>query len=588
MTTPDKYRSIDVAVATPRERDFIYILRHRIYAEELRQHPENPEGRLTDALDSFNTYLVAKVDGELTGFISITPPGHGVYSIDKYFAREDVPVLFDDALYELRILTVLPERRGGWVAAALMYAALRWIEARGGRNVVVIGRVELLDFYVKTGLRPTGMRTTSGALTFELLTASLDDVDDAIARFSSQWPRLDEWVSLPGVASLTEPEACFHGGAFFDAIGREFDDLDRIEDVISADVLDAWFPPSPLVSEALRAHLEWAVRTSPPTAAEGLVAAIARARGLNEASVLHGAGSSSLIFLAMRQWLSPASRALILDPSYGEYAHVLDNVVQCSVDRFPLRREDGYRVDLDRLLEEVQKGYDLLVLVNPNNPTGQHVPRAVIEPFLRGVPPRTLVWLDEAYLDYVGAEESLERFAAESENVVVCKSMSKVYALSGLRVGYLSGSPSRMEELRRITPPWAVGLPGQLAAVRALQDPEYYESRYRETHALRARFAAELSSIQGMDVLDGVTNSLLCHLPPVGPSAQEVLEGCRAHGLFVRDVGATSTAAGPDVIRIAVKDADTNLRTAAVLREVVGKGPSAPAPVFSVRLSAEG
>ena len=141
--------------------------------------------------------------------------------------------------------------------------------------------------------------------------------------------------------SLNSQQSSYHGGAFFDAIGREFDSLERVGDVISADVLDAWFPPSPAVIEVLREHLLWAVGTSPPTESEGLVSRIAQTRGVARESVLAGAGSSSMIFLALRHWLTRESRALVLDPSYGEYAHVLENVVKCSVDRLVLSRADG-------------------------------------------------------------------------------------------------------------------------------------------------------------------------------------------------------------------------------------------------------
>ena len=82
-------------------------------------------------------------------------------------------------------------------------------------------------------------------------------------------------------------------------------------------------------------------------------------------------------------------------------------------------------MDLARLEDKLSEGYDIVVLVNPNNPTGQHIPRTLLEAFLRRIPPNTLVWVDEAYLDYVSPSESLEEFAANSENVVVCKSMSQ-------------------------------------------------------------------------------------------------------------------------------------------------------------------
>jgi histidinol-phosphate/aromatic aminotransferase/cobyric acid decarboxylase-like protein len=236
------------------------------------------------------------------------------------------------------------------------------------------------------------------------------------------------------------PDCCFHGGAFFEAIGPGFDALERRDQIVNADVLDAWFPPSPKVLDALRDHLPWFMSTSPPTHSEGLRAVIAQSRGVNEENILPGAGSSDLIYLAFRHWLNPDSRVLILDPMYGEYEHVLLNVIGCKIDRLVLPRSNNYVVDLDELEARIGRGYDLIILVNPNNPTGQHIPRSKLETVLAKVPATTRVWIDEAYLEYVGSGESLERFAAKSESVIVCKSMSKVYALSGMRAAYLCAS----------------------------------------------------------------------------------------------------------------------------------------------------
>ena len=372
--------------------------------------------------------------------------------------------------------------------------------------------------------------------------------------------------------SPNSQQPSYHGGAFFDAIGREFDDLERVSDVISADVLDAWFPPSPGVIDVLKEHLSWAVGTSPPTESEGLVSRIARTRGVARESALAGAGSSSLIFLALRHWLTRESRALVLDPSYGEYAHVLENVVKCSVDRLVLSRANGYQVDLDSLELQLSQRYDLVVIVNPNNPTGRHIPRRDLEGIIGGVSRDTLFWVDETYVDYVDEGESVERFASESENVVVCKSMSKVYALSGLRVGYLCGPPSMIGALRLLNPPWSVSLPGQMAAVAALQEPDYYSRRYRETHALRARLADDLLALGDMEVTPGVANYLLCQLPSDGPTAKMVIERCRRDNLFLRDASATSVSLGPWSVRIAVKDAAANRRMVGILGRALKKG----------------
>jgi len=561
--------NITIAIAAESDLESIFRMRHEIYATELGQHAENDCGRLTDSLDAFNTYIVARVRDEVVGFISVTPPDGASYSVDKYFSRSEVPAQFDDGLYELRILTVAEAYRGGLVAPALTYAALRWVEERGGRNVIAIGRVELLDIYVKAGLSRSGKRAQSGALTFELLTGVVSDLSGLFRKHAGLMEKFGQQIDWQLDVPRQEHRTAFHGGAFFDAIGREFDHLERIDDVISADVLDAWFPPSPDVLQVLSEHLEWTIRTSPPTGSEGLIARIAGARGVAPEAVLPGGGSSSLIFLAMRQWLTRISRTLILDPTYGEYAHVFDNVINCGTTRFCLYREDGYQVDLGDLEAELEKKYDLCVIVNPNNPTGGHVPRAALEDVLKRAPTETTVWLDETYVDYVSADESLERFAAASRNVVVCKSMSKAYALSGLRVGYLCGPPRLIEPLRAITPPWSVSLPGQLAAVTALLDPEYYTMRYVETRQLRENLAAALSDIVGLEVVPSVANYLLCHISDDGPTVKYLLEACRKHGLYLRDVGITTPTLGDRAVRIAVKDAATNRRIVEILQMVM-------------------
>ena len=569
MTDLSSEIRITLAMATDQDLDAIYRMRHEVYASELGQHAENENGRLADSLDSFNSYIVARTGNEVAGFISITPPGGASYSVDKYFTRDEMPVPFDDGLYELRILTVAGSHRGGLIAPALMYSALRWIEERGGRNIVAIGRVELLDLYLKAGLRTTGKQVRSGALTFELLTGTVADAAERLRRYDDMRHRVDERFDWRLDVSPHKRSAAYHGGAFFDAIGREFDDLSRIDHVISADVLDAWFPPSPRVLEALGERLDWAIRTSPPTGSEGLTACIAEARGVPEECVLPGAGSSSLIFLAMQKWLRSSSRALILDPAYGEYAHVLDNVIGCGAQRLLLDREDGYLVDLERLETELSKRYDLCVIVNPNNPTGRHVPRTALEGMLCRIPDETTVWIDETYVDYVSAEESLEPFAAASRNVVVCKSMSKIYALSGLRVGYLCGPPHLIEPLRPATPPWAVSLPGQLAAVLALRDPGYYSCRYEETHRLRLELMESLLQVTDFDIVPGTGNYLLCHLPEEGPTAEDVIASCREYGLYLRNAAVTSPMLGNHAVRIAVKDAATNERMIDILRRVL-------------------
>ena len=206
------------------------------------------------------------------------------------------------------------------------------------------------------------------------------------------------------------------------------------------------------------------------------------------------------------------------------------------------------------------------MLVNPNNPTGQLVPRREIEQLVARLAPRTRLWVDEAYLDYVDRSQSMERVAVTSANVFVCKSLSKVYALSGLRAAYLCGNAAEIARLRRLTPPWAVSLPAQLAAVRALEDVVYYRARYCETDRLRAQLRAALAALPGIDEICGAANFLLCHLTENAPPVESLLEDCRREGVYLRNVNNMGRALGTRVFRTAVKDAAANERITATLR----------------------
>ena len=300
--TPD-VRTV-LTIADARDREQIYKIRHHVYATELAQHPENPAGELIDTLDAVNVYLVAKRGETVVGFAAVTPPGALGYSLDKYFVRADVPLTFDDALYEVRLLTVIHPARGSDVATLLMYGAFRYCESRGARQIAAIGRLEVLDVYRRAGLRPLGRRVQAGAVTYELMTVDVRNLRRNLEQFAGVVRRLEREVvwRLAGVPFRPD-EGCYHGGASFDAIGDEFGDLADASRIISADVLDAWFDPAPAVVEKVAKHL------APEHPSNGCTGCIC-CPGVGVPSFLGGSDLS---------WGcgDSRSRVLILDPMYG-------------------------------------------------------------------------------------------------------------------------------------------------------------------------------------------------------------------------------------------------------------------------------
>ncbi|MDH6587198.1 histidinol-phosphate/aromatic aminotransferase/cobyric acid decarboxylase-like protein/GNAT superfamily N-acetyltransferase [Streptomyces sp. SAI-133] len=563
-------RDLQLRAATSEDLDWIHELRHRVYAQELGQHPPDPAGRLRDGLDGDNVYLVAARGTTRIGFVSLTPPWLGRFGLDKYLTRAELPALDGHDVFEVRILTVEPRWRTTSAAPLLMYAALRWIASRGGRRVVAMGRTEVLDMYRAVGLRPVGRTVHSGAVTFEVLTGGVPELTGrALQRYGSALERLRSLVDWRlDMPFAPRPDGCEHGGASFTAVGADFRTLHRRHGIVMADVLDAWFPPAPGVRAALADAPEWVARTSPPSGAEGLSAEIAAVRQLTPDTLAVGAGSSDLIFRAFGRRLTPRSRVLLTDPCYGEYAHVTERVIGCRVDRFPLCREDGWRIDPDRLAAAVRSGrYDLVVVVNPNNPTGRHAPASGLRALIEAAPERTHWWIDEAYLGYVGPHESLAGLAATDPRVTVCTSLSKMYALSGLRVAYTVSEPAGAAELRRWTPPWPVGLPAQMAAVAALRDPDHYRDRWLATHVLRGALAADLAAAApDATIEESVANFLSLTLPPDGPSAARLVDECRRHGVYLRDLSPLSPRYEGRTVRVAVRDTAENARIVAACR----------------------
>lgn len=304
-------------------------------------------------------------------------------------------------------------------------------------------------------------------------------------------------------------------------------------------------------------------------------------RALPVGTLVPGAGSSDLIFRAFGQWLTPQSRVLLLDPGYGEYAHVTERVIGCRVDRLRLRREDGWRMDPEQLSAAVEDGrYDLVVVVNPNNPTGRHAPADELRSVIATAPTRTRWWIDEAYLGYVDMGESLADFAATDPRVVVCSSLSKMYALSGMRAAYLVAEAATATELRRRTPPWSVSLPAQLAAVAALRDPAYYKGCWLRTHALRRQLATDLAGLdEAVTVEEAVANWLTVTLPADGPSAAQLVQECRRRDVHLRDLSPMSSEYQGRTVRIAVRETAENERIVAAFRAALDSLRPGPAPL---------
>jgi histidinol-phosphate/aromatic aminotransferase/cobyric acid decarboxylase-like protein len=557
---------IIVKIADEKDRVKIYKIRHDIYAKELHQHEENSDKLLSDEMDNFNTYIVVEIDGNISGFVSITPP-YGKYGLDKYISRDKYPFIYDN-MYEGRLFTVLPEYRSGCTALVLFFACFRFAEYNGGDKIMTIGRFDLVDFYKKTGLIDLDETIHSGAVNFKLMYSKISDLRNNCRHLENILKRYLPNVENRLPFSILKENKCYHGGHFFNAIGNDFSTLEKSKDIINADVLDAWFDPSPKVIEALKEYLPWIIKTSPPTHSEGLIKTISQNREISINNILTGGGSSDLMYLALPNLLKKNAKVLLLNPTYGEYDFIFRNVIDAQIDKFNLFKQDDYQINFERLIQAFsKKKYDIFVIVNPNSPTGQYLKPELIIEILKIIPKTTYVWIDETYIEYIGSSNSLEKLCENSDNIIVCKSMSKVYALSGVRCAYLVSNSRIIEQLKLYSPPWAVSLPAQIAGVNALKDPDYYNKCYLQTLENKQQLINQLKKIKEINIIQGHINSILCEFPS-NIDINKIIKDCITQNLFIRNVSNMGDNWNENILRIAIKDKQTNDKIAQILQGV--------------------
>ena len=261
-------------------------------------------------------------------------------------------------------------------------------------------------------------------------------------------------------------------------------------------------------------------------------------------NVLVGNGSTEIIHLLSRAFVANGA-ALLLTPTYGEYEGAC-RLAGASLSSLEARRAQGFSWDLEEAQDRIaREGPGLVFLCNPNNPTGVYLPQAEVE-FLARAVGRVggLLALDEAYLGFVADTwESLDLLALG--NVVLLRSMTKDYALTGLRLGYSLASPEVTARMTAMQPDWSVNSLAQTAGLVALADSDYLPRARGAVAQSKKYLTGELAAL-GFTALPSTANFLLVE---VGNGAA-VRDKLMRQGLFVRDCASFGL---PDCIRLGIR-----------------------------------
>lgn len=278
------------------------------------------------------------------------------------------------------------------------------------------------------------------------------------------------------------------------------------------------------------------------------------------AEVVAGNGSTEVLF-ALARALRP-NRALIPVPAYTDYARAC-LAAGVHVHDLALSPEDGFAPDFQAIGREIQPG-DAVFLGRPNNPTGIGFSRCGLQALAEDNPCATFI-IDEAFIDFTGRRSLI---AERPENVVVVYSLTKMFAIPGLRVGLGFMAHETAEGVRRAILPWSVGSTAQAVGSRALADTEFVARSRDGVGELRAGLAARLRELPGLSVYPGEANYLLCRLE--GRDAGGVAESLlHRHRIAVR-VCDDFVGLGSGWIRLAVRSGAENERLVLALGEVLG------------------
>jgi threonine-phosphate decarboxylase len=222
--------------------------------------------------------------------------------------------------------------------------------------------------------------------------------------------------------------------------------------------------------------------------------ALAEASEILPENIAIANGFAPLLEAALRSL--KIARCLVPVPSFSEYRKTLTNA-GIAVAPYYLDREKGFFYQPDSLLRVlVEDDCDALLLANPQNPSGALCEADTMQRLIKtAAKHRVKVLLDEAFIDYVPAQ-SLTRSAIESENLVVFRSVTKFFAIPGLRVAYAVSSASSIQNLNNRLAPWPVASLASDAVCAALQDNAYAEKTRRENHLLRTWLERELARLK--------------------------------------------------------------------------------------------
>ncbi len=275
--------------------------------------------------------------------------------------------------------------------------------------------------------------------------------------------------------------------------------------------------------------------------------AIAEVHKLNSAQLICGAGSMELMGLIANAYCESGVEVVVSQYGY-KYFQVLCSVAGATLRIVP---EPDMRIDIEAIVDAVNKNTRIVFVVNPGNPTGSRLSSGAVRELRERIPREVMLILDCAYAEFAegpGFESGFD-FVDAGENLVVLRTFSKAYGLAGMRVGWCYAPADVIDSIQKMRPPNSITTPSLAAAAAAMRDRAYLENVRAEITVLRQEFS-ELARTLGLVVLPSAANFVLFGCPDGGPMPAKTLDAkLRANGVILRPMGAYDL---PNHLRITI------------------------------------
>ncbi len=237
--------------------------------------------------------------------------------------------------------------------------------------------------------------------------------------------------------------------------------------------------------------------------------ALAKRHKMRPEELLLGNGSTQLIYLLCFA-LRP-SKALVVEPTFSEHANAL-KLAGAKVSFLSLTADDNFKFSTEKFMAAWEKADDMAFLTTPNSITGQLIPREEIEKIARiALLKRRFLVIDEAFIDFVEGE-SVKQLIGDNPYVIILRSLTKYYALPGLRLGYLLAHPRTVAQFAAYLEPWSVNGPAQKVALACLADPSFELKTERWLRRERNFLAQALIALKGFLPYPSSANFLLVRI----------------------------------------------------------------------------